>query len=105
MCNQMYSAVCPHLSPNLSGFLRGHSTCTALLKMTDDWRANLDDRKSVAAVRVDLRKAFDAVCHKPLLLKPKAYGFSEAALALMEAYLHDRRKRVKVNRVTQTGGQ
>ena len=97
MFDQMYSAIHPHLSLNLSGFLKGHSCCTALLKMTDDWRGNLDDRKHVAAVTVDLSKAFDSVCHNLMLAKLKAYGFSEAGIELMKAYLHDRRQRVKVN--------
>ena len=65
--------------------------------MTDDWRGNLDDRKHVAAVTVDLSKAFDSVCHNLMLAKLKAYGFSEAGIELMKAYLHDRRQRVKVN--------
>ena len=65
--------------------------------MTDDWRGNLDDRKHVAAVTVDLSKAFDSVCHNMMLAKLKAYGFSEARIELMKAYLHDRRQRVKVN--------
>ena len=97
MFDQMYSAIQPHLSLNLSGFLKGHSCCTALLKMTDDWRGNLDDRKHVAAVTVDLSKAFDSVFHNLMLAKLKAYGFSEAGIELMKAYLHDRRQRVKVN--------
>ena len=47
------------LSLNLSGFLKNHSCCTALLKMTEDWREKLDEREAVAAVAVDLSKAFD----------------------------------------------
>ena len=89
MYDQIYSAVCPHLSPSLSGFLWGRSSCTALLKMADDWRTSIDARKSLAAITVDLRKAFDSVCHNLLLAKLKAYGFSEGTLDLMETYLHD----------------
>ena len=50
-----------HLSQNLSGFLQNHSCCTALLKMTEDWRRNLDNRESTMAVAVDLSKAFDSI--------------------------------------------
>ena len=70
--------------------------------MTDDWRGNLDDRKHVAAVTVDLSKAFDSVCHNLMLAKLKAYGFSEAGIELMKAYLHDRCQRVKVNRLSSS---
>ena len=63
----MYEAFYWRLSPNPSGYLKGHSCCTALLKMTEDWRASLDIREAVTVVAVDLTKAFDSVCH-PLLL-------------------------------------
>ena len=45
--------------PNLSGYIKGHSCCTALLKMTEDWRTSLDKRGVVAVVTVDLSKAFN----------------------------------------------
>ena len=86
MFDQMYEAFRCKLSHNLSGYLRGHSCCSALLKMTEDWRASLDRREAVAAVAVDLSKAFDSVCHSLLLAKLTAYGFSGRALQLMTAY-------------------
>ena len=44
MYDQLYNTFCRHLSQNLSGFLKNHSCCTALLKMTEEWRRNLDNR-------------------------------------------------------------
>ena len=75
-------------SPNLSGYLKGHSCFTALLKMTQDWRASLDRREAV-----DLSKAFDSVRHPLLLAKLKAYGFTADALGNMAAYLLGRRQK------------
>ena len=60
--DQIYGCFSYKLSPNLSDYLRGQSCCTALLKKTEDWRASLDRRKEVAAVAIDLSKAFDSVC-------------------------------------------
>lgn len=97
MFDQIYEAFYWRLSPNLSGYLKGHSCCTALLKMTEDWRACLDRRETVAVVAVDLSKAFDSVCHPLLLAKLKAYGFTDDALELMTAYLLGRRQRVKLD--------
>lgn len=38
----MYAAIVSLLSYNLSGFLKGHSSSTAILKTTKDWRASLE---------------------------------------------------------------
>ena len=46
MFDQLYLAFSPIFSENMSGFLRGHSCCTALLKLTEDWRSALDDKKN-----------------------------------------------------------
>ena len=72
--DQIYEAFYWRPSPNLSGFLKGHPFYTALLKLTEDWRASLDRRKAVAAVAINITKAFDSVCHPLLLAELKAYG-------------------------------
>jgi len=100
--DQIYEAFYWRLSPNLSGFLKGHSCCTALLKLTEDWRACLDRREAVAAVAIDLSKAFDSVCHPLLLAKLKAYGYTHDALEIMTTYLIGRRQRVKLDGVHST---
>ena len=61
--DQLYSIFTPVFSDNMSGFLRGHSCCSALLKLSDDWRQALDNEKDVAVVVIDLSKAFDSICH------------------------------------------
>ena len=42
--------------------------------MTEDWRNSIDNKEAVAAVAVDLSKAFDAINHRLLLAKLKVYG-------------------------------
>ena len=101
LLDQIYEAFYWGLSPNLSGFLKGHSCCTALLKLTEYWRACLDRREAVAAVAIDRSKAFDPVCHPLLLAKLKAYGFTHDALEIMTAYLIGRRP-VKLGGVHST---
>ena len=87
MFGQLYPAFSPIFSENMSGFLRGHSCCTALLKLTEDWRSALDDKKNVAVVAIDLSKAFDSLCHNLLLAKLKSYGVGNSAIDLIRSYL------------------
>ena len=61
--DQMYSEFSPSLLPNLSGYLKGHSCCTAMLKMVGDWRLSLANGETDAMLLVDLINAFDSVCH------------------------------------------
>ena len=73
-------------------------TCsTALLKLTEDRRSALDDKKNVAVVAIDLSKAFDSLCHNLLLAKLKSYGVGNSAIDLIWSYLHGRKQRVKCN--------
>lgn len=97
MFDQLYPAFSPIFSENMSGFLRGHSCCTALLKLTEDWRSALDDKKDVAVVAIDLSKAFDSLCHNLLLAKLNSYGLDKSALDLIRSYLIGRKQRVKCN--------
>ena len=59
--------------------------------MTEDWRASVDVKENVAAVVVDLSKAFYSSNYTVLLEKLKAYGLSSYAIMLLCQYLKDRR--------------
>ena len=83
----------------MSGFLRGHSCATALIKLTGDFRKALDQKKDVGVVAIGLSKAFDSICHNLLIAKLKAYGLQINALMLIKSYLFKRSQRVKCNGV------
>ena len=95
--NQLYSVFTPVFSDNMSGFLRGHFCCSAFLKLTDDWRQALDNKKDVAVIAIDLSKAFDSICHNLLLAKLKAYGVHDSAIKLIQSYLSGHFQQVKCN--------
>ena len=80
----------------MSGFLKGHSCATALLKMTEDFRASLDNKGHCIAIAVALPKAFDSISHSLLISKFKAYVFTEGAINLIRSYLCDTLQRVKI---------
>ena len=51
--------------------------------------------KFIAAILMDLSKAFDCLPHNLLLLKLEAYGLSKNSLRLLQSYLENR-KRIKI---------
>ena len=85
--------------PSLSAFRSGYGCQTALLKIIEDWKKALDENKFVAAILMDLSKAFDCLPHKLLINKLDAYGVSESALKLIKNYLSNRKQCVKIGNI------
>ena len=73
-----------HFNPLLSAFRPGFGCQTALLKIIEDWKKALDENKYIAAILVDLSKAFDCLPHDLLLLKLEAYGVSDSSLKIIQ---------------------
>ena len=96
MHDNISSFMSDKLSSQLSGFRSGYSTQQALLVMIDKWQRSLDKSDSVAAILMDLSKAFDCVNHELLIAKLNAYGFSKSALNFVHSYLTERAQRVQV---------
>ncbi|KAH3703157.1 hypothetical protein DPMN_078187 [Dreissena polymorpha] len=59
----MYTQLLDHLenifNPMLSAFRPGQGCNTTLLKIAEDWKRALDEDNYLAAVLMDLSKAFD----------------------------------------------
>ena len=53
--------------------------------------------KVVAAILMDLSKAFDAMPHDLLLARLRAYRMSESALKALRAYFLNLKQRVKIS--------
>lgn len=85
-----------HFNTYLSAFRSGYGTQSTLLKIIEDWKKALDENKYVAAILMDLSKAFDCLPHDLLLLKIKFYGVSNSALDLIQSYLSNRKQCVKI---------
>jgi len=62
-------------------------------------RVFLDKNMYVAAILMDLSKAFDCLPHDLLMLKLKHYNLSEGALSLIKSYLSNRQQCVKFGTV------
>ena len=69
---------------------------STLLRLVEDWRKALDSHKYVAAILMDLTKAFDCLPHSLLLGKRNVYGLSDKSCTLVSNYLSNRKQRVKL---------
>ena len=83
-------------------FRRNHGCQTILLKLIEDWKEALDKRHYVAAVLMDLSKAFDCLPHDILLSKLVAYGMSPKSISLIHSYLSKRKQQVKIGGITSS---
>ena len=89
-------------NPYLSAFGKGFSCQSVLLAITEEWRKALDRGEYVAAILMDLSKAFD--CLSPNLITEKliAYGLSSNAVELVNNYLSNRKQCVKIGNFCST---
>ncbi len=69
--SQFYEVV---LSALMSAYRKGYSCQYSLIKLCEDLRRALDDRKSVGLLLMDLSKAFDCLSQNLLAAKLSAYG-------------------------------
>ena len=60
-------------------------------------KSAINNRKTFGVLLTDLSKAFDCLSHDLLIAKLNAYGFSIAALRLVQNYLSNRKQRTKIN--------
>ena len=58
--------------------------------MTDDWLRQIDDKKVVEAVLLDISASFDIIDHSLLLEKCMCYGCTPRALLWINSYLSNR---------------
>ena len=78
------------------GFLKGKSTCDALLDLTEFIFHSLDKKQYNVTILVDLKKAFDTVNHDILIQKLERYGFRGSFLGWLKSYVSNRRCYVEI---------
>ena len=90
-------------SNNQFGFVKGRSTMLQLLRIMDEWTECLESGGQINVIYTDFEKAFDKVSHKMLLHKLRLYRLNEAVIHWITSFLWNRKQRVKVNCLFQTG--
>ena len=78
------------LYANQYGFLRGCSTLHNITKLTYKISQDLNEKKFVIGIFIDLKKAFDTVSHDILLSKLKKLGISGTPLKWFTSFLSNR---------------
>ena len=77
---------------------KGHSTETAILKISKDINVSLDQSGCVVLASLDLSTAFDTVDHDIFLHRLEStYGISEIFYCWFKSYLENRKLRVCVH--------
>lgn len=102
MYNQMYEYFSTIFHKLISGFRKGHSCNSVLLKLTEDIRKSLDQGFCMGMVAMDLSKAFDVIPRGLFIAKLQSYGFTSNACKLMFSYMTERKQRVKIGEITST---
>ena len=96
MHDQLSEYLDSSFNPFLAAFRKGFGCQSTLLRLLEDWRKALDNHECIAAILMDLSKAFDCLPHGLLIAKLKAYGLSEEAVKLLDSYLNDRSQQIKL---------
>ena len=85
------------LSKFISAQRKSYSSDHVLIRLIENWKESLDEKKIVGAVLKDLSKAFDSILHDILIAKIYAYGFSINAVTFFYSYLNRRNQNVRIN--------
>ena len=85
------------LNPLQSGFRPGHSTVTALVKITDDIRLGMENKQLTVLSLLDFSNAFNTVDHDILLAILRSLNISPTAVDWFRSYLSGRRQRVHID--------
>ena len=85
------------LSDKQWGFRKGRSTEGLLMRLTENWKREIDDGKMVGVVFKDFKKAFDTVPHEVLSYKLQAVGITGNLRQWIMDYLSERTQYTEIN--------
>ena len=89
------------LTPEQNGFREGKSTTLACFLLIQSVLDSLNAKDHVAALYLDLSKAFDLVNHSILLEKLERYGIRGPAYLWIESYLKNRKQITRITKISR----
>ncbi|KAJ0175142.1 hypothetical protein K1T71_009283 [Dendrolimus kikuchii] len=85
------------MNPYQSGFRPGHSTTTALIKITDDIRQGMDNGLLTVLSLLDFSSAFNNVDFEILLAILRSLNISPTVIDWFRSYLYGRQQRIRID--------
>ena len=80
----IHHSLIPYINKCFSEFVaayrKSYSSSHVLIRLVENWKKDLDNKKYVLSILIDLSKAVDFIPHEILVAKMDAYSFSENAL-------------------------
>ena len=83
------------MNKELFGFQNKKSSTDAALFFAEIVTENLEIGKNIAAIFLDLAKAFNSISHK-IFKKAECFNFSEPAVILLKSFLEEKSQFVKI---------
>ena len=84
------------IPPTQYGFVRGKNTIHAIQHLIGEINNGKKNKKIVAAVFIDVSKAFDSCSHNIIISKFKSTGLDEIGVKLIKNYLSNRKQSVQI---------
>ena len=85
------------LSEFVAAYRKSYSSSYVYIRLAENWKKSLDNKKYVGAILMDLSKDFNCIPHKFLIAKVDVYGFSDNALTFFFSYLKQRKQSIQIN--------
>ena len=91
----------PYINKCLSEFVEPYriscSSSQVITRFAENWKKELNNKKHIGTILIDLFKAFDCIPLERLMAKMDAYGFSQNALTFFFSYLKRRKQNIQIN--------
>ena len=84
------------LSKFLTGFQKNQNTQYALLRIIGNWKTQLNKRKKIGVIIMDLSVTFNTLNHNLLVAKRKVYSLNLNVASFINSCLTNRYQRCKI---------
>ena len=97
----IHDSLIPYINKCFSEFVAAYGKCYSsihvLIRLVEKWKKELDNKKYVGAILMDLSEAFHCIPHELLIAGMDAYGLNENALTFFFSYLKRQKQSVQIN--------